>query len=36
MPSSFDGHRLARSTIAIRQNPLDALGEIECIVEIES
>ncbi|MBC8335824.1 MAG: RidA family protein [Anaerolineales bacterium] len=31
----FDGHRPARSTIAIRQNPLDALIEIECIAEIE-
>ena len=31
----FDGHRPARSTIAIRQNPLDALVEIECIAEIE-
>ena len=30
----FDDHRPARSTIAIRQNPLDALVEIECIAEI--
>ena len=30
----FGGHRPARSTIAIRQNPLDALVEIECIAEI--
>lgn len=33
---SFDGHRPARSTIAIRQNPLDALVEIECVAEISS
>jgi len=31
----FGGHRPARSTIAIRQNPLDALVEIECIAEIK-
>ena len=31
---TFDGHRPARSTIAIRQNPLDALVEIECVAEI--
>ena len=31
----FGEHRPARSTIAIRQNPLDALVEIECIAEIE-
>ncbi|MBT7988642.1 MAG: hypothetical protein HN769_02040 [Anaerolineae bacterium] len=30
----FEGHTPARSTIAIRQNPLDALVEIECIAEI--
>ena len=30
----FGEHRPARSTIAIRQNPLDALVEIECIAEI--
>lgn len=30
----FDGHKPARSTIAIRQNPLDALVEIECVAEI--
>ena len=33
---TFDGHRPARSTIAIRQNPLDALVEIECVAEILS
>ena len=32
---AFGSHRPARSTIAIRQNPLDALVEIECIAEIE-
>jgi len=32
----FGAHRPARSTIAIRQNPLDALVEIECIAEIEA
>lgn len=32
---AFGVHRPARSTIAIRQNPLDALVEIECIAEIE-
>ena len=31
----FGEHRPARSTIAIRQNPLDALVEIECIAEVE-
>ena len=30
----FEGHTPARSTIAIRQNPLDALVEIEGIAEI--
>ena len=30
----FGDHRPARTTIAIRQNPLDALVEIECIAEI--
>ena len=32
---TFGEHRPARSTIAIRQNPLDALVEIECVAEIE-
>lgn len=32
----FEGHRPARTTIAIKQNPLDALVEIECIAEITS
>lgn len=30
----FGTHRPARTTIAVRQNPLDALVEIECIAEI--
>lgn len=30
----FDGHKPARTTIAIKQNPLDALVEIECIAEL--
>jgi 2-iminobutanoate/2-iminopropanoate deaminase len=30
----FGDHKPARTTIAIRQNPLDALVEIECIAEI--
>ncbi len=32
----FGDHKPARSTIAVRQNPLDALVEIECIAEIDS
>ena len=30
----FGDHKPARTTIAIRQNPLDALVEIECIAEM--
>jgi len=30
----FAGHTPARTTIAVKQNPLDALVEIECIAEI--
>ena len=30
----FGEHRPARTTIAVRQNPLDALVEIECIAEL--
>ena len=30
----FDGHKPSRTTIAVRQNPLDALVEIECIAVI--
>ena len=29
----FDGHTPARSAIAIKKNPLDAMVEIECIAE---
>jgi len=29
----FGDHRPARTTIAVKQNPLDALVEIECIAE---
>ena len=29
----FGSHRPARSTVAVKQNPLDALVEIECIAE---
>ena len=31
----FAGHTPARTTIAIRQNPLDARIEIECIAEVK-
>lgn len=27
----FEGHKPSRTTIAVKQNPLDALVEIECI-----
>ena len=30
----FKEHRPSRTTISIKQNPLDALVEIECIAEI--
>jgi 2-iminobutanoate/2-iminopropanoate deaminase len=30
----FHPHKPARTTIAVQQNPLDALVEIECIAEI--
>lgn len=30
----FGGHKPSRTTIAIKQNPLDALVEIECIAEL--
>lgn len=30
----FRGHRPSRTTIAVKQNPLDALVEIECIAEL--
>lgn len=32
----FNGHKPARSTIAVKQNPLDAMVEIECIAELQS
>jgi len=32
----FDGHKPSRTTIAVRQNPLDALIEIECIAELKT
>lgn len=30
----FGAHKPARTTISVKQNPLDALVEIECIAEI--
>ena len=30
----FAGHKPSRTTIAVKQNPLDAMVEIECIAEI--
>ncbi|MEM7032208.1 MAG: Rid family detoxifying hydrolase [Chloroflexota bacterium] len=30
----FAGHKPSRTTISVKQNPLDALVEIECIAEI--
>ncbi len=32
----FEGHKPSRTTISIKQNPLDALVEIECIAELQS
>ena len=32
----FQGHKPSRTTISVKQNPLDALVEIECIAEIQS
>ncbi len=32
----FGEHKPARTTIAVKQNPLDALVEIECIAELNS
>lgn len=32
----FGSHRPARTTVAVKQNPLGALVEIECIAEIKS
>jgi len=31
----FEGHKPSRSTVAVKQNPLDALVEIECIAEFQ-
>jgi len=31
----FKGHKPSRTTISIKQNPLNALVEIECIAELE-
>ena len=31
----FQGHNPIRTTISIKQNPLDALVEIECIAELQ-
>jgi 2-iminobutanoate/2-iminopropanoate deaminase len=31
----FGAHRPARTTISVKQNPLDALVEIECIAELK-
>ncbi|MCB0264877.1 MAG: Rid family detoxifying hydrolase [Calditrichaeota bacterium] len=31
----FAGHKPSRTTIAVKQNPLDALVEIECIAELD-
>ncbi len=30
----FEGHKPSRTTISVKQNPLDALVEIECIAEL--
>ena len=32
----FAGHKPSRTTIAVKQNPLDALVEIECIAELQA
>lgn len=32
----MDTHRPARTTVAVKQNPLDALVEIECIAEFKN
>ncbi|MDA0683352.1 MAG: Rid family detoxifying hydrolase [Bacteroidetes bacterium] len=31
----FEGHKPARTTIAVQENPMDAMVEIECVVEAE-
>jgi 2-iminobutanoate/2-iminopropanoate deaminase len=30
----FQGHKPSRTTISVKQNPLDALVEIECVAEL--
>ena len=32
----FQGHKPSRTAIAVRQNPLDAMVEIECVAELKS
>jgi 2-iminobutanoate/2-iminopropanoate deaminase len=32
----FQGHKPSRTTILVKQNPLDALVEIECVAELQS
>jgi 2-iminobutanoate/2-iminopropanoate deaminase len=32
----FQGHKPSRTTISVKQNPLDALVEIECIAELQA
>ena len=34
-PEAIGSYRPARTTIAVKQNPLDALVEIECIAEVK-
>ena len=34
--ANFNGHKPSRTTIAVKQNPLDALVEIECVAELGS
>jgi 2-iminobutanoate/2-iminopropanoate deaminase len=31
----FEGHKPSRTTISVKQNPLDALVEIECVAEVQ-
>jgi 2-iminobutanoate/2-iminopropanoate deaminase len=31
----FEGHKPSRTTISVKQNPLNALVEIECIAELQ-
>ncbi len=32
----FQGHKPSRTTVSVKQNPLDALVEIECIAELQA